>query len=577
MPPTSLQTAQTLLDEGKLEQAEAAARRALRTAPADPNVLSLLGTITFARANYAQSEYFTRQLLARSSSPEVHANLGAALGAQGKHTEAIEHLRAALDAEPRDNAARITLASALLGLNLPAQARATLEQGLAMFPGHPALVEALANALQSCGRVDEALAMIGDLVAAGHHTSAILYRWAILHTYASTPSSEQVALAHRQHAQRIERADIPRPPRRPHQGRRLRIGLLSQDFRAHSVAHVIEPFVEHADRSTFEVLLYSTYPLEDAVTARFKAKADLWRPVARLSDTDLAQQIAKDRVDILIDLAGLTEGRRLGLLALRPAPVQVTYCGYPNTTGLTSVDYRIVDAMTNPPELPAHGSEPLLRMPGCSTVYRQPDNPPPVAPLPALRNGHVTFGAFGSLLKYNDRQLNLWARVIRAVPGSKLILKHFSFTDDLVRADVVARLEAAGAPAGSVTALAPTPDTAAHLAAYHDIDLSLDTFPYNGTVTILESLLMGVPVLSLAGDTSASRMGLSLLTAAGHPEFCATTEDHFVEVATKLANDLPNLAALRDNLRRELLASPLCDGPAFAKRFGDTLLKAWNS
>jgi len=577
MPPTSLQTTQTLLDEGKLEQAEAAARRALRNAPADLNVLSLLGTITFARGNYAQSEYFTRQLLARRPSPEVHANLGAALGAQGKHDEAIEHLWAALNANARDNAARITLASALLGLNLPAQARARLEQGLAMFPGHPALVEALANALQSCGRVDEALVLIGNLIDKGHRTPAILYRWAILHTYASTPSPEQVAQAHRQHAQLIERADIPRPPRRPHQGRRFRIGLLSQDFRTHSVAHVIEPFVEHADRSAFEVVCYSTYPLEDAVTARFKATADHWRPVARLSDQDLAQQIANDRVDILIDLAGLTEGRRLGVLALRPAPVQVTYCGYPNTTGLTSVDYRIVDALTNPPKLAVHGSEQLLRIPGCSTVYRPPDHPPAVSPLPALSKDHITFGAFGSLLKYNDRQLNIWARVLRAVPGSRLILKHFSFSDELVRTDIIARLEAAGAPAGSVTALAPTPDTAAHLGAYHDIDLSLDTFPYNGTVTILESILMGVPVISLAGETTASRMGLSLLTAAGHPEFCATTEDHFVDVATKLANDLPNLAALRANLRNDLLASPICDGPDFAKRLGDTLLEAWNS
>jgi predicted O-linked N-acetylglucosamine transferase (SPINDLY family) len=576
MPPPSLQTAQTLLDEGKLEQAEAAARRALAAAPADLNAISLLGAITFIRRNYAQSEYFTRRLFAHDPSPAVRANLGAALGAQGKHAEAVEHLRAALHAEPRDNAARITLASALLGLNLPSQAREVLEQGLSFSPAHPALTEALANALHCCGRVDEALPLISNLIAAGHRTPEILYRWAIMHTYASTPTPEQAAQAHRDHAQLLERVPAPRPQRRSLEGRRLRIGLMSQDFRAHSVASVIEPFVEHADRSRFEIVCYSTSPLEDAVTARLKTMADLWRPAATLSNPDLAAQISRDRIDILIDLAGLTEGRRLEVLALRPAPVQITYCGYPSTTGLTSVDFRIVDALTNPPDLPVHGTEQILRMQGCSTIYRPPDNPPPVSPLPALSRGHITFGAFGSLLKYNPRLLTLWARVLREVPSSRLILKHFSFTDEAVRADVVSRLEHAGAPAGSITALTPLKDPAAHLAAYHDIDISLDTFPYNGTVTILESLLMGVPVITLAGDTTASRMGLSLLTTAGHPDLVAVTEDQFITVAQDLATNLPRLTALRANRRQELLASPLCDGPSFAARLGNALTEAWS-
>jgi predicted O-linked N-acetylglucosamine transferase (SPINDLY family) len=357
--------------------------------------------------------------------------------------------------------------------------------------------------------------------------------------------------------------------------RRLRVGYLSPDFREHSVASFIEPVLKLHDRSRFEVWCYSNLPLPDDTTTRIKAAVDGWRDVDKLSDGETARLIREDRIDILVDLSGHTANSRLAVLAARPALVQMTWLGYPNTTGLRTIDYRITDWVADPAGEDAYYSEELLRLEGCFLCYRPDPNTPEVAPLPALKSGHVTFGSFNNFSKINPGVLQLWAEVLKQVPGSRLLLKCPALTDTTVRDRVSAALQALGIGAERVELLGHTPTRQEHLALYAGVDIALDTFPYNGTTTTCEALWMGVPVLSLAGKHHAGRVGAALLNAAGLADWLADTPESFVAIAQTMAADVTGLARLRGSLRGQLADSPLCDAADFVRRLEEAMLKVW--
>jgi protein O-GlcNAc transferase len=575
--PTPLDTANALIDQGKLEQAQAVALRGLASSPNHAGLLAVLGFTTFALGDLARCEYYSRRLLElHPDHPGANANLGTVLMSQARFEEALAPLRRAVAAAPGDDVARTGLASALSGLSRFTEARAVLEEGLRLMPRSVHLRHSLPGVLHAMGRVEEALPLMGELAAEEGATPNILQRWALMHTYAPGVSPAALLEAHRKYARLVEpaspppRKELPATPPRP-----LRLGIISPDLRRHSVAHVVEPILEHLDRSRFRVTCYATFNSTDSVTERLRARADGWRQCGTMPDNAIAAAIRADGTDILLDLATLTQGGRPLVLVQRPAPVAIGFAGYPATTGMTSLDYRIVDSITDPPGTEAHSSEKLIRLDPCSTVYKPPGDLPEVSPLPALREGRVTFAAFSSLLKLNGPLIRLWSRVLAAVPRSRLILKHICMKDGAVRAEVVGRFMEAGAPAGSVEALPPIDDVKGHLAAYHQTDITLDTYPYNGTVTILESLLMGVPVISMAGEMTSSRMGLSLLSAAGLSDLCAHNEEEFVAKAAELAGNLDRLASLRAELRQRLLTSPLCDGAAYTRRFEEALLSVY--
>lgn len=353
--------------------------------------------------------------------------------------------------------------------------------------------------------------------------------------------------------------------------RKLRVGFISPDFREHSCAHFLRPIFEHLDRAQFELFAYYTYTNEDATTKWFKSKC---RFNSMPGNAPLGFRIWGDRIDILIDLAGHTEGGRLNLFHSRPAPVQVTYLGYPNTTGLTAMQHRIVDTHTDPPGADAFATEHLARLDPCFLCYA----PPPEAPTPAATPGRpLTFGSFNNATKFNASTAALFARAVSAVPGSRLVLKNPALGEPDFQAIVRELFTAAGLASERLVLMPGDPATAAHLARYNDIDIGLDTIPYNGTTTTCEALWMGVPVVTLAGDWHAARVGCSLLAAVGLPDLVAQTPEQFAAVAAALAADAPRRAALRTGLRSTMAASPLCDGPGFAARFGGLLRGLWTA
>jgi predicted O-linked N-acetylglucosamine transferase (SPINDLY family) len=284
--------------------------------------------------------------------------------------------------------------------------------------------------------------------------------------------------------------------------------------------------------------------------------------VARLDDGELARLIRSHEVDLLVDLAGHTSGNRLGCLAAAPAPLQASWIGYPNSTGLAQVSYFITDGICAPPDGKQQFAEQPLRLPGVFCCYTPPPDAPPVAPSPASKNGFVTFGSFNNLAKIGPRVLRLWSRILDSVNGARLLLKTRALASARARHDLWARLESHGIARERVTFWARQPTTREHLNSYGALDVSLDPWPYAGTTNTCESLLMGVPCITLQGGGHAQRVGASLLTAAGMPEWIAGDEDEYLAIAVQLAH-APRLAEIRAELRARLLRSALCDGPGF--------------
>jgi predicted O-linked N-acetylglucosamine transferase (SPINDLY family) len=301
----------------------------------------------------------------------------------------------------------------------------------------------------------------------------------------------------------------------------------------------------------------------------------VWRDIARTSDEAAETLIRTDQIDILIDLAGHTAGNRLALFARKPAPIQMTYLGYPDTTGLPAIDYRITDAVADPPDIAdALHAETLLRLPPPFLCYQSPRHAPPVGELPAVAAGYVTFGSFNALPKIVPA-IPLWSRILREIPTSRLLLKNAGLKDAGTCARIQQKFAEHGITADRLDLLASVTTTREHLALYNRIDLALDTFPYHGTTTTCESLWMGVPTVTLAGAVHVSRVGVSILRAIGLPELVAETPEQFARIAVQLASDQPRLAAMRSSLRQQMTASPLMDAVGFARKIEEACRTVW--
>ncbi len=358
--------------------------------------------------------------------------------------------------------------------------------------------------------------------------------------------------------------------------RRLKVGYVSPDLCQHSVAYFVEPLLRAHNRQAVEVYCYADVTRPDPVTARLKGYADHWLTTVGQLDGDLAERIRVDGIDILVDLAGYTSGNRLGVFARKPAPIQVTWLGYPNTTGLDTIDYRIVDAVTDPiGEADAWASETLLRLEGGFLCYSpMGDWPPPTFP-PCLASDRITFGSFNNPAKLSDSTLDMWAKLLDRLPRAGLLLKGKPFGDETTRALFQSRLAERGVDLARVE-LAPWQSIEVmHLELYGRVAVALDSFPYNGATTTCEALWMGVPVVTLLGNRHAGRVGASLLTQIGLTDWIARSAEEYLDIATMLAEDPAKLKDLRQALRPRLLRSPLCDAHAFACKLEAAYRNMW--
>ena len=357
-------------------------------------------------------------------------------------------------------------------------------------------------------------------------------------------------------------------------GQPLRVGYLSSDFINHSVAFFMGGLLQHHDRSRFEVCCYHNRGWGDSMTEQLRALGHHWVECEHLSDEALVQRIRADGIDILVDLSGHTAGGRLRVFGLGAAPMQVGYLGYPTATGVRGLHHRMSDAVIDPGDMPGTGSETPLRLPVSMFCYRPPESPPIEALAPSQR-GPITFGSFNNLAKLSDRTLDLWAQVLRAVPASRLLLKAGAAADPANRQDIEAYLATRGVTADRLDLRARVEARTGHLSLYNQVDVALDTYPFNGATTTCEALWMGVPVVTLKGRTHTSRMGASILGAAGRSGWVTGSEEAFVDVASRLARDTAALSLWRHNARAALQRSRLLDERAFAADFEQALLQAW--
>jgi protein O-GlcNAc transferase len=563
-----------LFESRRFEEASRYLERAVAIRPNQPVLLTNLGEAYRRNGDLERAAAaFERVLESEPDFPEAHQNLGLTLIDAGAPREALPHLERAAALRPDNARFQVSLAWVLSKLNRFEESLTHARSAVELDPNHAPAHHLLGNALEEYGDRRGALASYRRAVELDPadfdaHSNAIL----VALTDPSFDSTRLLAEARdwaRRHAEPLRDRIRPHPNSRDPE-RTLRIGYVSPDFRAHPVRHFLSPLFQHCDRAAFETYLYSAVEHPDAATEEYRRFAgERFRDIRRVDDVAAAELVRRDRIDILVDLAVHGTGRRLRVFACKPAPVQFSWLGYVGTTGLDTIDYRITDAYFDPPGTDAAYSEASLRLESF-WCYDPLEADLEVAPLPALESGHVTFGSFNSFRKVHAGVLALWARVLREVPGARLLL----LAEPHVRAGVLRTLAEGGVSADRVDFLARASHRE-YLERYRRIDIGLDTFPFAGGTTTLDAAWMGVPVVTLSGDTALQRAGLCIAMNLGLPDLVARREDEFIARAVALAADTQRLGQLRAELRTRLQASRLMDAPRFARSLESAYRSAW--
>jgi protein O-GlcNAc transferase len=569
--------ADALLMEGRFAEAIDSYRRALALKPDWPETLNNLAAAVQASGKLDESLELFRKLVAMDpNSPTAHLNLGEAFRLLGQTDSALAEFRRAMELGP-------TLPEAPFKIGVVERSRRNLDEAAAAYAKALALRPDYAEAQSNLGNV---LKDMGDLPNAIRNYQAAAARRpdmvdadcnAVLTMHYSDafdfPALQQELRGWNQ------RHAVPlRPKRRQHDNdvnpdRRLRIGYVSADFREHACAFFLDPLLRSHDHSQFEIFFYAQVPIPDARTQQFHTYCDQWRDTVSLRDEAFAEQIRQDEIDILIDAKLHTSENRLRVFAYKPAPIQVGWLGYPGSSGLETIDYRLVDRHIEPVGYEYKFDEKPIFLPENFWVYDPLAGEPAVNPLPARLAGVLTFGCLNNFCKVTNRTIELWTGALRAAANSRLILLAPAGS---ARQRILDQFRAAGVDPSRIEFVDNRP-RAQYLAIYHRIDLCLDTLPYNGHTTSLDSLWMGVPVLTLPGDTPPGRVGVMHLKNLGLTQFIAGNDADFARIAGECAGDLNALSELRANLRDRLAKSVLMDAPRFARNVETAYRQIWRS
>jgi len=551
-------------------------RRAVALDPGMADGYNLLGDALYRLGRAEESVEVFREFVARCpDEPRGHHNLGLALASRGDYDDAVPELELALRLRPAYPEAHNSLGVALEALGRSDDAQAEYRRAIDLRTDFPDAWSNLGTNLTEQGRVPEAtVALRRALTLRPDPRTASNLLLAL--GYSSDSAAEQLCDAHTDWAARFADALAPAAPppvATPDPDRRLKVGYVSGDFRTHTAAGLIELLLAGHDRNPFHVTCYPNVTRPDDATDRMRRLADAWRPVTGVPDAQVAEMVRADEIDVLVDLSGHTAGNRLLVFARKPAPVQVTLFGYPNTTGLKTIDYRISDPFADPPgESGEQYVEAVLRLPAVAWVYRPPADAPPPAALPAHSGRTFTFGCLNNPAKYSEACVAAWARVLKAVPKSRLVL--LAGRSAAAARVLGERFTALGVAAGRLELVYRLPP-GEYFEAYHAIDLALDPFPYNGGVTTCDALWMGVPVLTVAGSDYRARQGASILNNLGLPEFVADSDDKLVELAAIWSDQREGLADLRGSLREMMQESPLTNAAAYVKHLEAAYRGAW--
>jgi len=608
-----------LRDQARLDEAIAAYRRAIELKPSFPKAHNNLGIALRDQCHLGEAAASCRRAIElQPDFAEAHSSLGNALRDQGELDAAVAAYRRALQLDPNFAEAHNNLGNALRERKHVAEAIAAYQRALELKPEFPEAHNNLGVALLVEGRLDEAVAacrraleLKSDFAEAHINLGAALrdrgqsdeaiaaYRRALqmkpedvcahsnlVHALHFHPDHDASTISGEQQRWNRQFSDPLKPFLQPHANapdpaRSLRIGYVSPDFRDHPVGRFLLPLFEGHDRERFELFCYSGTLRPDWLTERLRALATPardaspsagWRVTLGVSDSRLADMIRADGVDILVDLAQHTGGNRLPVFARQPAPVQVSWLGYPGSTGLPGIGFRLTDARMDPPgELPPGSTDEPVRLPDCWCCYDPAGESPEINALPALSANAVTFGSLNNFTKVNEYVLTRWARILEAVKRSRLLM---FCPEGSARERVRAFFGSRGIATNRVE-FAGLASRWNYLLLYHRIDIALDPFPYNGMTTTCDALWMGVPVLTLPKEMPASRAGLSLLSTIGLGELVASSEENYVQIAVDLAGNLPRLAHLRATLRPRMQSSPLMDAPRFTRNVESAYRSIW--
>jgi predicted O-linked N-acetylglucosamine transferase (SPINDLY family) len=569
-----------LKDQGKLAEAEACYRRAVQIKPGFAAAHGNLGSVLHIQGRFGEAaDCYRRAAELKPDSAAAHHNLGNALKDQGKLAEAVACYRKALQLKPEFAEAHYNLGNAIQAQGDLDGAGACYRHSVLLKPDYAKAHNNLGNVLLAQGNLDEAIASYRRALAIRPNDtrahSNTLYAAQFEPGVTLAELSARHAQWDAQHAAALAAAWRPHANRRDPE-RRLRLGFSSPDLGFHPVGYFLIRTIEALGAESCETICYSDRVQEDDLTRRFRRSAHVWREVHGLSDEALAEQIRADCVDILFDLFGHTARSRLLVFARKPAPIQATWIGYVGTTGLAAMDYLIADRFQVAEGTEAHYREKILRLPDGYVCLDPPADAPDAGPLPAVRQGRVTFGSFNKPAKISPLVVQTWAGILRRVPRSRLVIRHQGFDAGSVRR----RYESLFAGQGIESDRLELLGRATHadlLSEYQRIDLALDPFPYSGGLTTCEALWMGVPVITCPGGTFASRHALSHLSNVGLPDTVARDLSEYILMAVDWANDLSRLTTWRTELRGRMAASPLCDGPRFAANLMQALRTIWRA
>ncbi len=542
-------------------------QQSLQLAPDNPQAtldlaVSLMNQSVFGHA----IQILSQAIQSQSHFPEAHLNLGIAFSMNKQFEESIDSFRIAIAQRPNWPEAHDGLGVALGLAGKPLEALSEHQEAIKLFPAYAAAHFNLGRVLIDLGRIDDAIEEFRITLLANPNTRGA-QRSLLYNLHYRIPYDAD--LIYREHQKWNQLFAQPLAHfRQPHKNNRnlnrpLRIGYVSADFREHSVSFFIENLLASHNKSNVHVFCYADMSQRDEITDRLKSHVANWRDITNLTDDQLDQMIRHDQIDILVDLAGHTLGDRLLVFARKPAPIQITYLGYTDTTGMTAIDYRLTDAIVDPPgQTDRYHSEKLIRLPATFASYHPPTGVPTPGPLPAASVGHVTFASFANLQKLNQPLLECWADILSKVPNARLTIVAKNILLPPVQQSIRASFEKRGIAADRLV-LVDYQSTQSYFEFHQHVDIILDSFPVNGHTVTCHGLWMGVPVITLAGRFYCQRLGISVLTNLGLPELIAQTEQQYIDIAVNLATDLPRLANLRANLRKMLVASPIMDADRF--------------
>lgn len=556
----------TLTEQGELDKGIACYQKVIDLVPSSAIAYNNLGSALGDGGRFTEAQTCLRRALElKPDLAEAYGNLGNILKDQGRLTEAETCLRRALELKPDLAGAHGNLGIILKDQGRLTEAEASLRRALELTPDHFKSYTNLAALFIAQGLLCEAESCLRQTLELNPNDRTAHSNLLFVLNYHPDKSAEAIFEAYQEYDKHF---GIPyRDEWRMHgnsknTNRRLKVGYISPDFHQHSVRHSLEPLLANHDRELMEVYAYAEISKEDMVTSRYKGCVEHWVPTRGMSDAVLAERIRADAIDILVDLTGQTAKNRLGVFARKPAPVSVSWIGCGYTTGLTAIDYYLTDSAMAPDGSEELFSEKPWRLPSPGFTYRPAEGMGQVNPLPAAELGHVTFGTLTRAIRINHRTIRVWSEILKRVAGSRLVIDSSNFKDAATQTALAEKFSAYSISRERLEIGFHSPPWD----VLRSIDIMFDCFPHNSGTTLVESLYMGVPFVTLSGRPSVGRIGASVLEAVEHPEWIAKTEDEYVEIAVALASNLPQLAALRAGLREEMETGPIMDEQAFARK-----------